>query len=115
MIQHEHDKMILNVEGSPIASGGSVMDALEKAPGVIVNQDGKISLRGKQGVLVMIDDKPTYLSEEQLANQLKAMPAESVSKIEVITNPSARYDAEGNAGIINIITRKIKILASMVQ
>ncbi|MGB3074473.1 MAG: TonB-dependent receptor, partial [Chitinophagales bacterium] len=110
MIQHEHDKMILNVEGSPIASGGSVMDALEKAPGVIVNQDGKISLRGKQGVLVMIDDKPTYLSEEQLANQLKAMPAESVSKIEVITNPSARYDAEGNAGIINIITRKNKNL-----
>ncbi|MBX7108539.1 MAG: TonB-dependent receptor [Chitinophagales bacterium] len=106
LIQHEHDKMILNVEGSAVASGGSVLDALEKAPGVIVSQDGKLSLRGKQGVLVMIDDKPTYLSAEQLANQLKAMPAESISKIEVITNPSARYDAEGNAGIINIVTRK---------
>lgn len=106
MIQHEHDKMILNVEGSAVASGGSVMDALEKAPGVVVSQDGNISLRGKQGVLVMIDDKPTYLSADQLANQLKAMPAESISKIEVITQPSARYDAEGNAGIINIVTKK---------
>lgn len=110
MIQRENDKIILNIEGSSIAAGGSAMDALEKAPGVMVNQDGKISLRGKQGVLVMIDDKPTYLSEEQLANQLRAMPAESISKIEVITNPSARYDAEGNAGIINIITRKNKNL-----
>ncbi|MEO6168536.1 MAG: TonB-dependent receptor [Chitinophagales bacterium] len=110
MIQHDKDKMILNIEGSPIASGGSVMDALEKAPGVIVDQDGKISLRGKQGVLVLIDDKPTYLSAEQLSNQLKGMPADAVSKIEVITNPSARYDAEGNAGIINIVTKKNKNL-----
>jgi outer membrane receptor protein involved in Fe transport len=110
MIQHENDKIILNIEGSPIASGGSVLDALEKAPGVLVDQDGNISLRGKQGVLVMIDDKPTYLSAEQLANQLKGMPADAVSKIEVITNPSARYDAEGNAGIINIVTKKNKNL-----
>ncbi|HUM46301.1 MAG TPA: TonB-dependent receptor [Chitinophagales bacterium] len=110
MIQHDRDKMILNIEGSPIASGGSVMDALEKAPGVIVDQDGNISLRGKQGVLVLIDDKPTYLSAEQLSNQLKGMPADAVSKIEVITNPSARYDAEGNAGIINIVTKKNKNL-----
>lgn len=110
MIQHENDKLILNIEGSSIAAGGSVMDALEKAPGVVVDQDGNISLRGKQGVLVMIDDKPTYLSAEQLANQLKSMPSDAVSKIEVITNPSARYDAEGNAGIINIITKKNKNL-----
>lgn len=110
MIQYDHDKMVLNVSESSIASGGSVMDALEKAPGVIVNQEGNISLRGKQGVLVMIDDKPTYLSSEQLANQLRAMPADAVSKIEVITNPSARYDAEGNAGIINIVTKKDKNL-----
>jgi iron complex outermembrane receptor protein len=108
IIHHENDKLILNVEGSPIAAGGSVMDALEKAPGVIVDQDGNISLRGKQGVLVMMDDKPTYLSAEQLANQLKSMPADAVSRIEVITNPSARYDAEGNAGIINIVTKKNK-------
>lgn len=110
MIQHEHDKMILNISESSIAAGGSVMDALGKAPGVMVDQDGNISLRGKQGVLVMIDDKPTYLSPEQLANQLRAMPADAVSKIEVITNPSARYDAEGNAGIINIVTKKDKNL-----
>lgn len=106
LIQHDHDKIIINVEGSAIAAGGSALDALEKAPGVLVDQDGNISLRGKQGVLVMIDDKPTYLSAEQLANQLRSMPADAVSKIEVITNPSARYDAEGNAGIINFITKK---------
>ena len=110
IIQHEGDKLVLNVEGSSISAGGTAMEVIEKAPGVVVDQEGHISLRGKQGVLVMIDDKPTYLSADQLTNQLKSMPSDAIAKVEVITNPSSRYDAEGNAGIINIVTKKDKNL-----
>jgi len=84
------------------------MDMLEKSPGISVDNDGNISLRGKQGVIVMIDGKPTYLSATDLANMLKNMPASALDQIEIMTNPSSKYDASGNSGIINIKTKKGK-------
>jgi hypothetical protein len=84
------------------------MDILEKSPGVSVDKDGNISLKGKQGVTVMIDDKPTYMTAAQLASYLKNLPASAIDQLEIMTNPSAKYDAAGNSGIINIKTKKNK-------
>jgi hypothetical protein len=85
------------------------MELLERSPGVSVDKDGNISLKGKQGVMVMIDNKPTYLNATQLANYLKSLPSSAVEQLEIMTNPSARYDAAGNSGIINIKTKKNKV------
>ncbi len=85
------------------------MDVLEKAPGVTLDKDDNISLKGKQGVTVMIDGKPTYLSATQLADYLRSLPASAIDQIELMTNPSAKYDAAGNSGIINIKTKKNKM------
>ena len=82
------------------------MEVLEKSPGISVDNDGNISLKGKQGVIVMLDGKPTYLSAADLANVLKNMPAAALDQIEIMTNPPAKYDASGNSGIINIKTKK---------
>lgn len=100
------DMLVMNVEGSAIRSNGSLYELLRKTPGVLIDQDGNISLRGKQGVRIMIDGKFSYLNGDQLKQLLQNIPAETVSRVEVITNPSVRYDAEGNAGIINIVTRR---------
>ena len=85
------------------------MEVLEKSPGVTVDKDGNISLKGKQGVLIMLDGKPSYLSGQELANLLKNMPSSAIDQIEIMTNPSAKYDAAGNSGIINIKTKKNKL------
>lgn len=107
-IETRIDKTVINVEASPTSAGASALELLEKSPGVIVNNDGQISLRGKLGVIVMIDGKQTYLSPSDLANMLKNMPASAIEQFELITNPSAKYDAEGNSGLINIKTKKGK-------
>ncbi|MFN8289515.1 MAG: outer membrane beta-barrel family protein [Chitinophagaceae bacterium] len=96
----------MNVEASPTSAGATALEVLEKSPGVMVSNDGTISLRGKAGVIVMMDGKPTYLSPSDLSNLLKNMPASALDQIEIMTNPSARYDASGNSGIINIKTKK---------
>ncbi len=106
LIERQIDKTVLNIENSALATGNTALDILEKAPGVTVDRDGKISLRGKQGVTVMIDGKPTYLSAEQLANLLRSTEGSAIQTIELITNPSAKYDAAGNSGIINIKLKK---------
>jgi iron complex outermembrane receptor protein len=105
-IQHRKDRTIINVEASPTNAGTTVLDVLEKSPGVTVDRNGGISLNGKPGVLVMIDDKLTYLSGADLNNLLSSMNAGEVAKIELIPNPPARYDATGTAGIINIKTKR---------
>jgi iron complex outermembrane receptor protein len=105
-IQRKKDRTIINVEASPTNTGSTVLEVLEHSPGVTVDRNGNISLNGKQGVLVMIDDKPTYLNGDDLNNLLSSMNAAQVAKIELITNPPARYEAAGNAGIINIKTKK---------
>lgn len=109
-IERQVDKTVLNIESDIIASGGTALEALKRAPGVTVDKDDNIQLRGKSGVMVMIDDKLTYMSTAQVTNMLKNMPATAVSQIEIITQPSARYDASGNTGIINIKTKKLKKL-----
>lgn len=106
LIQKENDKIILNVGNSALAAAGTALDVLQRAPGVTVDNDGNIRLKGRQGVLVMIDGKETYLSPQQLTSQLKNTPAESISQVEVISNPGAKYEASGSAGIINIVTKK---------
>lgn len=105
-IEKQMDKMVVNVENSIVSAGSTAMEVLEKSPGVVIDRNDNISLKGKQGVIVMINGKPSGISGSDLANYLRGMPSSSVSKIEIITNPSAKYDAAGSAGIINIIMKK---------
>jgi len=105
-IQHKPGQTIVNVENSPMSAGNSVMEALEKSPGIFVDQDGNISMNGKGGVNVMINGQPTHLSASQLATMLKGMPASSVSQIELMTQPPVKYSAAGTAGLINIVLKK---------
>jgi hypothetical protein len=100
------DKLIMNVENSPVRIIGTAWDLLSTAPGVVVDQNAKITLRGKSGVLVYIDNKNTFLSGDQLMNRLQNIPATDIVSVEIITNPSAKYDAQGSGGIINFITKK---------
>ncbi len=106
LIEQKIDRMVVNVEASVTNVGATALEVLEKSPGVSVDKDGKISLKGKPEVMVMIDGKPSYLSAAELANLLSNMNANQLSQIEIMTNPSAKYDAAGNAGVINIKTKK---------
>lgn len=108
-IEQKIDKTVVNIDASPTNAGLSAYEILEKTPGVVVDKDGNISLKGKGGVVVMIDGKPTYLSAQDLANYLKNLPSTSLDQIELMTNPSAKYDAAGNSGIINFKTKKTKV------
>ena len=105
-IQKLSDRIVVNVDNSIISAGSSAMDVLERSPGVNVDQNDIISLRGKQGVIIMIDGKPTPMSGTDLANYLKGLPASVIDRIDIITNPSAKYDAAGNSGIIDIHMKK---------
>ncbi len=105
-IEQKPDRTILNVDASPSNAGATALEVLEKSPGVTVDNDGNISLKGRQGVIVMMDGKPTYLSSADLANVLRNLPASALDQIEIMTNPSSKYDAAGNSGIINIKTKK---------
>jgi outer membrane receptor protein involved in Fe transport len=107
-IEQKADRMVVNVDASPTNAGTTVMEVLEKSPGVTIDKDDNISLKGKQNVMIMIDGKPTYLNATQLADYLKSLPSSAVDQIEIMTNPSAKYDAAGNSGIINIKTKKNK-------
>lgn len=99
-------KTVVNVDASPTNAGLNVLEILEKSPGVSVDNDGNLSLKGKSGVLVLIDGKQTYLTGTQLAAFLKSIQSNSLDQIEIMTNPPAKYDASGNAGVINIKTKK---------
>jgi iron complex outermembrane recepter protein len=105
-IETKIDKTVVNVDASPTSAGATALEVLEKSPGISVDNDGNISLKGKSGVVVMMDGKPTYLSSTDLASLLKNMPASALDQIEIMTNPSAKFDAAGNAGVINIKTKK---------
>ncbi len=111
-IEQQIDKTVVNVENSIVSAGSTALEILEKSPGVVVDNDGKIQLRGKEGVRIMVDGKPSQLSQEQLTNMLRNMNANQILKIEIITNPSAKYDAEGNAGIINIVMKKNQLFGT---
>ncbi|MEZ0539283.1 outer membrane beta-barrel protein [Fibrella arboris] len=106
-VEQEADRTVINVAGSIIGSGSTALEVLEKAPGVTVDrQNDALQLRGKDGVIVQIDGKQTYLSMQDVVNLLKNMPSDNIEKIDLITNPGARYDAAGNSGIINIRLKK---------
>jgi hypothetical protein len=106
MIEVTSNAIIMNVESSPILQNGTAQEVLEKSPGVVVDQNGNVSLKGKTNVLIYLDGKPTYLSESDLMQVLESTPAENIEKIEIMDNPPAKYDAQGNAGIINIIRKQ---------
>ncbi|MEO5891972.1 MAG: outer membrane beta-barrel protein, partial [Ferruginibacter sp.] len=105
-VQHVQGKVLINVDAAVTNAGTTVLEVLEKSPGVMVDKNGTISLQAKTGVLVMIDGKPTYLSGAELTNLLSSMSSSQVDQIELMANPPAKYDASGNAGIINIKTKK---------
>lgn len=107
-IERKADKTIVNVDAAITNAGTTAMDVLEKSPGVTVDKDGNISLKGKQGVMIMVDGKPTYLAPAELAAMLRNMASNQLEQIEIMTNPSAKYDAAGRSGIINIKTKKNK-------
>jgi iron complex outermembrane recepter protein len=109
LFEQKADRMVVNVDASPSNTGSTVMDVLQRSPGITLDKDDNISLKGKQGVTIMIDNKPTYLAPAQLASYLRSLPASAVDQIEIMTNPSAKYDAAGNSGIINIKTKKNKV------
>jgi hypothetical protein len=102
------DRTVVNVDALISNTGTNALEVLEKTPGVLVDENGAITFKGKTGVLVLIDDKPTYLSAADLAAYLRSLPSSALDKIELMDNPPAKYDAAGNAGVINIKTKKIK-------
>jgi hypothetical protein len=110
LIEHKPGKTIVNVENSIVASGGTVYDVLKRSPGVVIDNNGNITFKGKSGIMVMIDGKPSYLSGQQLTDFLKTLPADQADQIELMSKPPAKYDASGNSGIINIKLKKTKYL-----
>jgi hypothetical protein len=108
MVEVKADKTILNVEGTINATGSDALELLRKSPGVLVDRDDNLSLSGKNGVQVYIDGRPSPLSGKDLSDYLRSLQSGSIEAIEIITNPSARYEAAGNAGIINIRLKKNK-------
>lgn len=107
-VKVEPGKMTVNLSSALLSTDGNILDALRKLPGVIIQNDGTIILNGKSGANVLIDDKVTYLSGENLINYLRSIPAESVDNIELISQPSSKYEASGSSGIINIQKKRIK-------
>ncbi|MBO9562420.1 MAG: outer membrane beta-barrel protein [Niastella sp.] len=107
-VERKIDRTVVNVDALISNAGTSALDVLDKSPGILVDQDGNVSMNGKSGVVIFIDDKPTYLSGADLASYLKSLPSGTLESIEIMTNPPAKYDAAGNAGVINIKTKKLK-------
>ncbi|MGB8375874.1 MAG: TonB-dependent receptor, partial [Salegentibacter sp.] len=105
-VKVENGKMVMRVEGTAMAAGNTAYQMLSRAPGVSVDQNGSFKINGKSGVAVMIDGRLSYLSGTELQALLEGMPAENIESIEVINNPSAKYDAQGAAGILSINLKK---------
>ncbi len=112
VVEVRADKTILNVEGNINAQGQNALELLRKAPGVMIDNNDNISMRGKNAVRFQIDGRDVPMDSKDLANLLKSMRAEDIAALEMVTNPSAKYDASGNAGIINIRTRKNRTIGT---
>lgn len=108
-VERKLDRTIVNPDALISSAGGNALDVLSKSPGIIVDNNGGLKLKGKSGVIVFIDDKPTYLTGTELESYLKSISAASIKQIEIMTNPPAKYEAAGNAGIINIKSKKSKL------
>ncbi|WP_170234170.1 outer membrane beta-barrel protein [Segetibacter aerophilus] len=105
-IQKLTDRIVVNVENSIVNAGSTAMEVLERSPGVSVDQNDNISLRGRAGVVIMIDGRITPMTGASLASYLKGLPSNAIERIDLITNPSSKYDAAGNSGIIDIRMKK---------
>ncbi|MEI9958000.1 MAG: TonB-dependent receptor [Ferruginibacter sp.] len=112
MLEVKADKMIVNVEGTINAVGSDALELLRKSPGVMVDKDDNLSLSGKNGVQIYIDGRPSPLSGQDLSNYLKTLNSAQIEAIEIISNPGAKYEAAGNAGIINIKLKKNKTIGT---
>ena len=105
LIERQMDKLVVNVSASPLSAGSNGNDILRRAPGVRIDKDGNITVNGKS-VEIYVDGKPSYLSGQQLKAMLDGTDGNTIEKIEIISNPSAKYDASGQGGIINIKTKR---------
>lgn len=112
IVEVKSDKTIMNVEGNINSQGQNALELLRKAPGVVVDNNDNIMLKGKNSVRFQIDGRDVPMDSKDLAGYLKGLRAEDIAAIELVTNPSAKYDASGNAGIINIKTRKNRSLGT---
>lgn len=106
LVQIKPDRTIVNVESSVLAQGSNILDVLGRSPGVSIDNDGGIRLNGKTGVNVTVDGRTTYMTNDNLSKFLSGLPASSVKDIELINNPSSKFDAAGGAGVINIHLKK---------
>nr|MBP8212741.1 carboxypeptidase-like regulatory domain-containing protein [Saprospiraceae bacterium] len=104
MYERKVDRLVINVQSSALTAGSSALDIIERSPGMTVNrQGGIISMAGRDGVVVMINGKRQYIQEDALIGLLAGINANNIAKLEIITTPPASFDAEGNAGFINIV------------
>jgi hypothetical protein len=101
-------KTIVNVDATVTNTGATVLEVLEKTPGLSVDKDGNVSIKGRPNAMILIDGKPTYLPPSEIASMLSSMNASQVDQIEIMTTPGAKYDAAGSTGLINIKTKRTK-------